>query len=80
MMQDIDVGAKRWRLLLQNTGDDYLMVGVADANGHVVAMGTATEKAVDTIQVIGSAGVHKITIVKLGREGEYRVVLQEHRD
>jgi hypothetical protein len=80
MMGDIDVSSKRWRLLLQNSGDDYLMVGVADAHGEVVAMGTATEKDVDTIQVIGSTGVHKITIVKLGQDGEYRVVLQEHRE
>lgn len=80
IMGDIDVPSKRWRLLLQNTGDDYLMVGVADAKGQVVAMGTATDKDVDTIQVIGSTAVHKITIVKLGQDGEYRVVLQEHQE
>jgi flavin-binding protein dodecin len=64
------------RLLLENTGDDLVMVGVSDARGRDVAVGTATEKATDTIRVIGSKGVHKIAIAKLGQDGEYRVVLE----
>ena len=52
------------------------MVGVVDANGLDVAIGTATEQEVDTIQVIGSRGVHKIVIAKMGDDGAYKVVLE----
>lgn len=76
MLSDVDVPSERWQLLLVNTGDDYVMVGVTDASGKDVALGTATEKDVDTIQVIGSKGIHKIAIAKLGQDGEYRVILE----
>lgn len=76
VLTDVDVPSERWRLLIRNTGDDYVMVAAADASGRDVAVGTATEKDVDTIQVIGSKGVHKIAIAKMGRDGEYRVVLE----
>ena len=76
MLSDVNVPSDRWQLLLENTGDDYVMVGVADASGKDVAIGTATEKEVDTIQVIGSRGVHKIAIAKMGQDGKYRVVLE----
>jgi hypothetical protein len=70
------VPTDRWRLLLRNAGDDFLMVGVVDDQGRDIALGTATEKDVDTIQVLNSRGVHKIGIAKMGRDGAYQVILE----
>lgn len=76
IITDVEVPSGNWRLLVSNTGDDFVMVGVADAQGRDVALVTATEKAVDTVQVRNSKGVHKLAVSKIGQAGKYKVVLE----
>jgi hypothetical protein len=79
VMSDIDIPTKEWRLIIENTGDDLVMVGVADANGRDVAMGTATEKPADTLNILNSKGIHKIAVGKIGEDGPYKVTLETRR-